>query len=206
MKISDNLEKLLPFGYLFLIIMGILKDSIYYHLFGINILKYSTIMDILISPIAEFTSNPIILFAIISMFVLHYFLPSYLLKNKEKKFIQKSFELKPTDLLSIEEAKNYYNGIAIKFLAAFLLSFFLGYGFAGGYMGRQKIKNNDLDYIYKLDFNEGDTKEVYLIGNNSLYYFYLIKGDKHIQISPVSSIKNIEMTKNRIIDKDFPFL
>jgi len=125
MKISDDLEKLLPFGYLFLILMGILKDSIYYYQFGINILRYSTIMDVLISPIAEFTSNPIILGAIILLFIIHFYLPKFLAKNKDKVFVKRSFELKSTDELSTEETKIYYNGIAKKSLIGFLLSFFL---------------------------------------------------------------------------------
>ncbi len=200
MKISDDLEKLLPFGYLFLILMGILKDSIYYYQFGINILRYSTIMDVLISPIAEFTSNPIILFAIITLFILHFYLPRYLANNKDKPFVKRSFELKSTDELSESETKSYYNGIAIKSLVVFLLSFFLGYGLAGGYFTTKKFKENRLEYSYQLDFNEGESKNVFLIGNNSLYYFYFVKGDKKVKITPLSSIKNIELIENKMID------
>jgi hypothetical protein len=200
MKISDDLEKLLPFGYLFLIVMGILKDSIYYYQFGINILRYSTIMDVLISPIAEFTSNPIILGAIIILFLVHYYLPSFLAKNKDLAFVKRSFELKSTDALSPEETKSYYNGIAIKSLVLFLLSFFLGYGMAGGYFTKKKLKENKLDYSYQMDFNEGESKNVFVIGNNSLYYFYFVKGDKKVKITPLAAIKNIELIENKMID------
>ncbi|MDP5198772.1 hypothetical protein [Flavobacterium sp. DG2-3] len=200
MKISDDLEKLLPFGYLFLIMMGILKDSIYYYQFGINILRYSTIMDVLISPIAEFTSNPIILGAIIILFVIHFYLPSFLAKYKNVAYVKRSFELKSTDELTAAEAKSYYNSIAIKSLVVFLLSFFLGYGLAGGYFTTKKLKENKLDYSFQIDFNEGESKNVYVIGNNSLYYFYFVKGDKKIKITPLASIKNIELIENKMID------
>ena len=50
-----------PFGCLFFVILGMLKESIYYYQVGINILKYSNIMDILISPIANLTSTPLML-------------------------------------------------------------------------------------------------------------------------------------------------
>jgi hypothetical protein len=200
MKISDDLEKLLPFGYLFLIVMGILKDSIYYYQFGINILRYSTIMDVLISPIAEFTSNPIILGAIIILFLVHFYLPSFLAKNKDLAFVKRSFELKSTEALSPEETKSYYNSIAIKSLILFLLSFFLGYGMAGGYFTKKKLKENKLDYSYQMDFNEGESKNVFVIGNNSLYYFYFVKGDKKVKITPLAAIKNIELVENRMID------
>jgi len=199
MKFSDDIEKLLPLGYIFLVIMGILKDSFFYYQLGINILKYSTIMDILMSPIAEFTSNPIILTAIILLFGLHYYLPSLLLKYNNIKFIQKAFELKPTESLSINETKSYFNSIAIKSLAIFLCSFFLGYGVAGGYFTSKKIKNNKIKYNYKLNYNSGESEEIYLINTNSLYYFYISKGSKTIEIAPLASIKNIELTDNKML-------
>lgn len=124
MKFSDDIEKLLPLGYIFLVIMGILKDSFFYYQLGINILKYSTIMDILMSPIAEFTSNPIILTAIILLFGFHYYLPSLLLKYNNIRLVQKAFELKSTEGLSINETKSYFNSIAIKSLAIFFMLFF----------------------------------------------------------------------------------
>lgn len=108
MKISDDLEKLLPFGYLFLIIMGILKDSIQYYQYGINILKFSTIMDILISPIAYLTSNPITLIAVISLFISHYYLPKFLLKHDQNTFIQRMFELKSVETLTLAEKKKLF--------------------------------------------------------------------------------------------------
>lgn len=199
MKFSDDIQKLLPLGYLFLVIMGILKESFFYYQLGINILKYSTIMDILISPIAEFTSNPIILVAILLLFVSHYYLPSLLLKYSNVKFVQKAFELKSTQGLSITETKNYFIGIALKSLAIVLCSFFLGYGLAGGYFTAEKIKNNKLKYNYKLNYTSGESEQIYLINTNSVYYFYISKGNKAIKIAPLASIKNIELSENKIL-------
>lgn len=193
MKISDDLEKLLPFGYLFLIIMGILKDSIQYYQYGINILKFSTIMDILISPIAYLTSNPITLIAVISLFIIHYYLPKFLLKHNQNSLIQKMFELKPVEELTLAEKKSYFNSIAIKTLALVLLSFFIGTGMAGGYFTSKHIEDQTLNYNYKVSFNDEESKQVSLIGTNSLYYFYVIKGQKHINIAPIGSIKNVEL-------------
>jgi hypothetical protein len=200
MKFSDDIEKLLPLGYIFLVIMGILKDSFFYYQLGINILKYSTIMDILMSPIAEFTSNPIILTAIILLFGFHYYLPSLLLKYNNIRLVQKAFELKSTEGLSINETKSYFNSIAIKSLAIFLCSFFLGYGVAGGYFTSKKIKNDKIKCNYKLNYNSGESKEIYLINTNSLYYFYISKGSKTIEIAPLASIKNIELTDNKMLE------
>ncbi|WET02659.1 hypothetical protein [Flavobacterium sp. YJ01] len=197
MKISDDLEKLLPFGYLFLILMGILKDSIFYYQLGINILKYSTITDVLMSPISEFTSNPVILATIISLFIIHINLPTFLAKHYKKRYVQKMFELKPTTDLTTKETQSYYNLIAIKSLAVILLSFFLGYGMAGGYFIKKDIAKNAIKYDSKLYFNEDKPEQVFLINSNSLYYFYLKQGSDAIQIAPLGSVKNIEIPQSK---------
>ena len=63
-----NLEKLLqflPLGYLYLIILGILKQSLLYNQLGVNILNYSSVMDILLGPIADLTANISLIIAVI---------------------------------------------------------------------------------------------------------------------------------------------
>ncbi|SFE05707.1 hypothetical protein [Flavobacterium phragmitis] len=193
MKISDDLEKMLPFGYLFLIIMGILKDSIQYYQLGINILRFSTFMDILISPLAYLTSNVIILITIIFLFIGHYNLPKLLVKYDHNPTVQKMFELKSVKSFSLEEKKRYYNSIALKTLALVLMSFFIGTGMAGGYFISQRLEKGTLDYNYKISFNDEKPQQVNLIGTNSLYYFYVTKGEKHIKIAPIGSIKSVEL-------------
>jgi len=187
----------LPLGYLYLVIVGILKETVYFYQLGINILKYSSIMDVLLSPVATFTSHPVIFITITSVFVFCYYLPSILYNHGHKKWVQKAFELKktkagPTDT----EIKNYYLFVAIKSLAIGLLSIYLGYGTTEGYFISKRIKNNKLRYDYNLNYNTGDSENIALLEANSLYYFYIAKGGKSIKIAPISGVKNIELIKN----------
>lgn len=193
MRFSYDIEKLLPLGYLYLVVLGILKESFCYYQLGINILNYSSIMDILISPIAYITSSPIILISIIGIFVFHYYLPGILLKHNKKQFLQKMLELKSTEGFSIEQAKIYYNEVAVKTLAMTLLSFFIGTGIAGGYFTNEKIASNKLKYDHTINFNDAQSRQVSLLGTNSMYYFYIAKGQKNIDIAPIGSIKNVEV-------------
>ncbi|MBB2143893.1 hypothetical protein GM921_00215 [Pedobacter sp. LMG 31464] len=199
MKISEDLQKLIPFGYLFLVVMGILKESVLFYQLGINILKYSTIMDILISPIATLTTHPITFLTTASVFVTCYYLPSILYKYDHNKWVRKIFELKQTkiDLPEIE-IKKYYFAISIKSLAIGLLSIYLGYGSAEGFFISKKIKTDQLKYDYTLNYNSGETEQIFLVSTNSVYYFYLAKGNKAIKIAPIAAIKNMEITKNRM--------
>lgn len=198
MKSIEKFQNLLPLGYLFLVMLGIIKETVYFHQIGINILKYSSIMDILISPIATLTSQPIVFGAIIMIFVFHFYLPALLFKNRHKKWIHKSFELdKIKEGSSDEEVKNHLVNLAVRTLSMVLLSFFLGFGFAEGLDISSRIKNDKLKYDYKLNYNSGESEDVSILGSNSLYYFYMSKGNKAIKIAPIGTIKDIEMIKNR---------
>ncbi|WP_316782539.1 hypothetical protein [Pedobacter frigiditerrae] len=203
MKVSEDLQKLIPFGYLFLVVMGILKESVIFYQLGINILKYSTLMDILISPIATLTTHPITFLATMSLFVLCYYLPSILYKNDHRKWIKKMFELKQTKLdLPDMEIKRYYALISIKFLAVLLLSIYLGYGAAEGFMTAKSIKEGKLKYNHTLNYCNGGSEQISLINSNTVYYFYVAKGSKTIKIAPIGAIKNIELTNNRMFKNE----
>jgi hypothetical protein len=202
MKYIDRIGHLLPLGYVILVIMGIIRESVFFYQIGINILKYSSIMDILISPIATLTSHPLVITSIIMMISFHFYLPNLLLKNDHKPWVRKLLELKETkDKSSQEERKNYYITISIKTFFIVLLSFFLGFGIADGYSVSSKIKNNQLDYDYKINFNSGESEDIFLINTNTEYYFFVTKGSQTIKIAPIGSIKSIELTKNRALNK-----
>ena len=52
-----EIQGIVTLGYIYLILMGILNESLYYNQLGVNILNYSDVLDILISPIAKMTSS-----------------------------------------------------------------------------------------------------------------------------------------------------
>ncbi|NJK83951.1 MAG: hypothetical protein HC912_09240 [Saprospiraceae bacterium] len=91
MNISLNtVQDYLSIGYLYLLILGILSDSIYYGMLGINILSYSTILDVLLSPIVKLTDN-ILLAAAIMVPTSFYLLLFYLQKQSTEKMKQSYF-------------------------------------------------------------------------------------------------------------------
>ncbi len=164
-------------------------------------------MDILISPVAAITSHPVFFVTVLLLFIFSFKLPRILLKNEDKKGLHKFFGSKIT---KTEKTKNevpekeridYYNNVAIEFLAVFLISIFLGYGFADGRYISQKIKNNKIDYNYKLNYTNGESENIYIIGSNTAYYFYLSEGNPTVKIAPVASIRNLELTKNKMLNK-----
>jgi len=57
-----------------------MKESLFYYQLDVNILKYSSLMDVLISPIAELTSTSVIICATVFLISL-----SLILKNTVKE-------------------------------------------------------------------------------------------------------------------------
>lgn len=196
MKFSEGIQKSLQYGYLFLITIGILKESVKYYQIGISILKYSTITDILISPIADLASHPIILIAVIVLLIFSYATPVYLSKQRHRKWVQKLSGLQNKGELSEEELGNHFTNLFIKIVAMTLLSFFVGIGLGEGAGLSKKIMSDKLEYNRILNYNSGVSEPIYLINSNSMYYFYLTKNNKNIKIAPISAIKNIELTNN----------
>ena len=200
MKLSEIIQKTLPFGYIFLVVLGIIKESIYYYQVGINILKYSNIMDVLISPIADLTSTPIILMGFTILILVLYVANLLISKNFNKEWLKKKIvSAKPLADITEEDVRAYFGKYLISMFAFCLLCFFLGLGLGSGSKVASKISKNELKYNYEVTFGDGQTKEIYLIGSNSSNYFYVEKGNKNVKISPVGSIKSIEITINKVL-------
>lgn len=198
MRFSQDLQKLLPFGYLFLVILGIARESIFYNQLGINILNYSTIMDILISPISILTSHPLVFIIFILLILSLYFIIYFLSKNYKKNWIKKFLGSK-SDLSTMSEleVKTHFGNKFIGLVAIGLVSFFLGIGIGNGKGIAERNESGSLKYTTNLTFNTNEKDEVYLIGSNSANVFYYSKDNKNVKISPVLSIKSIEILNKK---------
>jgi hypothetical protein len=96
MKNLENLQSYLPLGYLYLVILGIIKETVHFYQLGINILKYSTLMDILIGPIADLMSHPLIVIGFLSLLFAGYQLMKRIFnKGSEKYFHAFSGKINP---------------------------------------------------------------------------------------------------------------
>lgn len=199
MKFSEGIQKFLSFGYLFLVVLGILKESLFYYPLGIHILNYSTIMDVLISPVGDLTSYPVVFIAVCILVLFSYFFPVFLAKNRHNAIARKMAGLETKEQLTEQQISDKISSLFAGVLAASLFSFFIGMGYGGGRKQAERIKNGTIKYDRTINFNSGETELVNIIGSNSAYYFYVSKGNKTIKIAPVGTIKNIELTHNKMM-------
>ncbi|WP_289030966.1 hypothetical protein [uncultured Algoriphagus sp.] len=180
---SLSFSEFLPIGYLYLLILGILAESLYYGLIGINFLSYASILDVLLGPIAILTDKPILLILLIVVGSVFY----YLMIVKGKKSSNKSD--------SESKGVTVYAAYGIV-MSVMVLFAFVGYGLGKGMKERSNIGENKIKHDVTLHFLNGEKKEVRKLGNTSTFIFHIQKDQKSISISPISNnIKEIEQMK-----------
>lgn len=198
MKYLEKIQGLFPLGYMYLIILGLLKETLLFYPLGINILKYSSLTDILLSPISDMISNPILILMVVSVVVLFFLIQVLFIRYSHTNLVQKimkSYRMNP-DLDKRELRKAMIPVFVI--LAGFeLLALFVGLGIGQGAKIKKKLETQTLTQNYILTNGSGEKSSVYMIDINSIYYFYIKKGEKQIRIAPVGSIGNLEVINKK---------
>lgn len=182
-----SIQDYLSLGYIYLLLLGITSDSVYFNLIGINILEYSTVVDVLLSPIIYLTKSLIFPVVILVIPVLSYFFMQFQDKKaKEKSAHQKEKEKKMTIKMSLTSK-------VLLFSAFTIFSAYLGYGLGGGQKMKDRLQSGDFSMTHQLTFTDGEILKVRLVDHNSLYVFYVIENGKTVTVAPIdSNIKKIE--------------
>lgn len=192
----QEIQGVVTLGYIYLILMGILNESLYYNHLDINILNYSDVLDILISPIAKMTSSSAGFVVFLVLIFALFGLPKILVNQREKRWFKKSFKMK--EGLNTEEMRSSFFYLALFMIALFLVGFYVGTGLGNGNKLKKRITNNEVVFNDKLYFLNEEEATVEIIGKNSSYIFYLEPGSPVVKVSPISGvILKIEEIRDR---------
>ena len=183
---SYEIQGILSAGYVYLVVMGILSETLYFNQIGVDILEYSSILDVLISPISQLTSSLMNLVAFLVTVLLAFKLPKFLIKHKDKNWYKKSFKW-DTDL-SDKERETSLLRTSFSMLALGLFGFYIGTGIGGGFRLAQAIQEDTLVYSDRITFTNGDVAAVQIVGINSAYVFYMADGNDSVQITPIGGV------------------
>lgn len=191
-----GLQEYFYIGYLYLIILGIVSDAIFYGIFGVSYLNYTTILDALISPISLLTNNWKISLFLVFMFWLMYLYFTKWMFNlyaylRTKKWYKKLYNIEKWDKKYEElgKKKNLMAGLMFIFFLLFVsMRTGMGIGMKHKYTSKE-IKPN-----YTLVFKDNSKLDVRKIGQNSAYFFYFIPGEKVITATPIAdNLKQIKV-------------
>lgn len=166
--------------------MGVLNETLFYQQIGIDILKYSSILDVLISPISNLTSSITSIVIFISLLILVIRAPSFFAKRKDKAWFGKVFKFE--EELDIKNTQQALLKTFSFMLALALFGFCVGTGLGKGYRTADRIKKGDISYEDKLTFINGDSNSIHILGSNSAYVFYLLEDNTSVQITPISGV------------------
>ena len=185
-------------GYLYLIILGIVSDAIFYGIFGVSYLNYTTILDALISPISLLTNNwKLFIFLALMFWLMHLYFTKWMFKLyaylRVKKWYKKIYNIEKWDKRYEElgKKKNVLPGMMFIFFLLFVsMRTGMGLGLKGKYSNEEIIPN------YTLVFKDNTRLDVRKIGQNSAYFFYFIPGEEVITATPIAdNIKQIKVLK-----------
>ncbi len=199
LKEKLTLQEYLSLGYIYLIVLGIISDVIYFRFLGVDILNYSAISDILLSPVNILTQSWLLSVFFIGVIIFSYFyitvfLPKFHQKYRLKKWYNLTGNIEKADkrIDSIKENKG------IPFVLFFIFCMFIGMGIGRGTKINKRIQTQDIKTNYTITFANDVTKEVYVVGQNSSYLFYVLEGEKEISVTSINP--NIKVIKK--IDKE----
>lgn len=197
-KYSYGLQEYLSLGYIYLIVLGIISDVIYYKFLGINILNYAAISDILLTPVNTLVNDLLVLVFVVFAVGLTYLWVFIGLPAVHKKFRDRSWYRKIVP--DIEKADKKFLELNAKkrleFILVFFPAMFIGLKIGSGSAIQKRIENGSIKVSHQITFSDDVVKSVRVIGQNSSYIFYLPEGQKEISITPIGgNIKEIKMIK-----------
>ena len=193
-----SVQEFFSIAYLYLLALGILSDALFYGILGVSYLSFTTVLDALISPVSMLTNNYLVSLVLIVAFVLMYlhivkFTPYMYRKFKEKKWYRKMTNLEKAEkrMKALEKKDNIFKAMAFFFFLLFV-SVRLGMGL-GTKMKIQKLEHTP---NYTITFTDNTSIDVARIGQNSIYIFYVKEGEQVVTATPImDNVREIKRIK-----------
>ncbi len=188
-RFQGSVQDYLSFGYMYLLAVGLIHDIVFYKHLGINILKYSSITDVLLSPLVSIVDNQIILAVIVGLMVVLILTKTLLVRLKKSQDQKDEQSGKKTPAYAVFLTQNFVlMGTAIS-----VFSMYIGLGHGKGMRTAKDLSAGSFKMQEILHFEKGHTQKVHIVGQNSLYVFYVEEGKQDLAISPIEgTIRKIE--------------
>lgn len=168
-----SLQEYLSLGYLYLLVLGLLTDTIYYGLLDLNILDYSSISDVLISPLKLLARNMIVFLAFLLILVMLFVFGKWV-HPRLAKAVAKGKEVKVITQETL---------VAIS--ALMVIGYFLGLGIGLGIKTSTQMEEGRIRPDHQIIFSDQKSQDVKIVGRNSIYIFYILKGGKQVYTTPI---------------------
>ncbi len=181
LKIQDYLS----LGYLVLLLLGLLREAIYYRFIGVNIMTYTSITDVLLSPLAYLVKEPI-LFAFFFIILYLTLIQSRLRKKyKDRAWYKRIFKM-PEPQQVPSNSSFFPPGLLV--IVSMIVLMLLGTGIGAGIKASDSLKKGKLKKNDELTFVDGKKKNVAILGQNSAFIFYVEDDNKTVTVTPINGV------------------
>jgi len=184
----NDISLLLTFGYIFLLFIGMIFNSIYFSMHQINIFRYSDITDFLLAPFRDIF---ILIFTICSILVILIVvrIDDYLMQNYPKTYLKiKLFKKNREKHESWFEVK----GVSILIIIYIVVAAFQYAVYRSERIDEQRLKIQDS--IFK-DNKFNPTDSIYYLGNTNQYIFVKNHSKNESYIIPTTDIIRLTLHK-----------
>ena len=179
-----SLQDYLSLGYVYILILGIARDSIVYYFLDVNFMNYYTLMDVMLSPLAVLTELPISFVGIFVGVGLFY----YAIKKDDAKKLAKG----PTEKELTEIQKPMMVRL-IPLILFMLFGFFVGTGMGEAYKKNKKLKEKGFDYNYEITYLNDQRENLEIVRQTNQFLFTVKQGDDRVTIIPIAgNVKTIK--------------
>ncbi len=168
--------ELLPLGYVYLLLLGIASESIHFAMLGVNVIDYSNVLDVLLSPIALVTGDIEVLAVVIGVPLVLWPYLKLMRHLANKKPTEKNKGLREQPIGKI--------WLPMCVLALFCA--FLGLGLGQGFAQGRDLDNGAMEPDTRITFSDGRQIEAYVVGINSSYVFYVESEATEVTIAPIA--------------------
>ncbi len=204
-RIFNSIQEFFSFGYFYLLFLGIINSAIFYGILGVDIIRYSNALDVLLSPVALLTDNvrlPIII--LVTLILLAPYGRAMNRMNDKLRVKKKKLEDKENGSLSRQDSLKklwwsfatmdilFSRGKALHpsqtwIILALLTIFgmYTGLGLGSGYKIKERMESESIEMEHLIFFQNNKAVKANIIGKNSTYLFYVTEGSQSLIISPI---------------------
>lgn len=175
--VIKEIQGIISFGYIILIVLGMIFESIYYGQFGINIFNYSGILDFLLVPFRR----PIVLAILIGVYMfihLYFFTLNKFLNRKLPKFHKFIYG-------TASKREGYLKSNIFKLILIYFI-ITISWAYVISKKNKEALYKKEINTRIVYDTNGEKYIEGKLIGKNEINIF-LLGTSNEIQILPINS-------------------
>jgi hypothetical protein len=178
------LQDVVSIGYLYLLAVGLVSDSIYYGFLGITILSYSDVLDVLLSPVTYLEREPRFFLVIVGMTIGVTAQLAWQRRRHARRASEAAYIARLGGEAKVQQTTRNLRRMQVIIPAIVIFAGYAGYAAGAGRPLAQQLTEGTLTPDHRLAFANGDTVQARVLGSNSNFIFFVRDGSRRVTISP----------------------